>query len=633
MNGKNVSGYRVIERLGSEGTGVIYKAEDVKHGRHVALKLFPGNDGATARFRREASTASALNHPNIYTVYEIGEHEGTPFIARELLQGRTLEREIGRWPLPMNSLFDFAIQIADALDAAHLQGILHRYIKPASIFIAASRQVKVLDFWLAELAMPVRTANESAPTTEATQTDRETTGPGTAMGTVAYRSPEQVRGEDLDVRTDLFSFGLVLYEMATGEPAFLGSTTRLIVDAILNHEPTPPAELNANVPTELQRIIGKAIEKDRELRYQTASALRADLERVKNDRVSPAATSRSAVESKPVVRHRLIDRNSVVVLLADCLVIGLVFAYTKFNPPRMTVPSTKSAATIPTTPAEPTLDSRFFPAVSRTEARNPPVNSATSVPPAARVAARDGTSVALPAGDPVRVARAKSEANRELARLALPVNRLPSSTNVPGAYLLLARAYDQQGRTEDAMASYVELRRKFSSAPDAAEGTVSLADLILRTERPGSESVALLLFSEVIAEHPKSLWASRALARKAVIEERLQQRVVDPKLGTSVPEALISYRTLVDDYPTAEGQEIALDRLARMYEDLGRFDLAVQSLQTLATRFPKNEKDAAWRAAEIYERELRDPAKARELYAKVPRNSSHYRDAQRKLQG
>ena len=624
MNGKNVSHYRVIEELGAGETGVICKAEDVKHGRHVALKLLSENDGvASARLRHGASTASALNHPNICTVYEIGEYEGTPFIAMELLQGRTLDREIGRWPLPMNCLFDFAIQIADALDAAHLQGILHRDIKPGNMFITASRQVKVLDFWLAQLAMPVRTANESARTTEATQAGRETS---------RYWSPEQARGEDLDVRTDLFSFGLVLYEMATGEPAFLGSTTPLIVDAILNHEPTPPGELNVNVPNELQRIIGKAITKDRELRYQTASALRADLERVKNERASPAATSRSAVESKPAVRQGLIDRNSVYVLLADCLVIGLMLAYTKYNPPRWTGPSVKSAATNPTTLAEPTDDARLFPAVSGTESRNPPVKTATSVPSTARVAAPNGTGVTLPAGDPVRVARARLEANRELAGLALPVNRLPSSPNVPGAYLLLARSYDEQGRTEDAMASYVELRRKFSAAPEAAEGIVSLADLILRTGRAGSESVALLLFGEVITDHPKSLWAPRALARKAVIEERLQQRVVDPKLGTSVPEALISYRTLVEDYPASDGQEIALDRLASMYEDLGRFDLAGQSLQTLATRFPKNEKDAAWRAAEIYERELKDPAKARELYAKVPRNSPHYRDAQRKRQ-
>ena len=623
MNGKNVSHYRVIEKIGAGETGFIYKAEDVKHGRQVALKLLSGNDGVvSARFRRQANAASTLNHPNICTVYEIGTHEGTPFIAMELLQGRTLEREIGRWPLPVNCLFEFAIQIANALDAAHLQGILHRDIKPGNIFITVSRQVKILDFWLAERARPVRTANGSARTTEATQAGREAT---------SYWSPEQARGEDLDVRTDLFSFGLVLYEMATGERAFLGSTTPLIVDAILNHAPTAPVELNPNVPNELQRIIVKAIEKDRGLRYQTASALRADLERVKNDRASPAATTRSAVESNPVVRRRLIDRSSVVVLLADCLVIGLMLTYAKYNPPHWTGPFAKSVATNPTTPAEPTDDARFFPAVSGTEARNPPVNTATSVSSATGVAARNSTGGALPAADPVRVARARLEANRELARLARPANRLPSSPNLPGAYLSLARAYDRQGRTEDAMAFYVELRRKFSSAPEAAEGTVSLADQILRTERAGRESVALLLLSEVIAGHPKSLWAPRALARKAVIEERLQQRVVDPKLGTSVPEALISYRTLVDDYPAAEGQEIALDRLASMYQDLGRFDLAVQSLQTLANRFPKNEKDAAWRAAEIYERELKDPAKARELYAKVPPNSPHYRDAQRKL--
>src|SRR5688572_18441703 len=309
MVGQTVSHYRVIEELGSGGMGVIYKAEDLTLGRQVALKFLSLTDNlASARFLREARTASSLNHPNICTIYEIGEHEGAPFIAMELLQGQTLEREIAGRPLPMGTLLDLAIQIADALDAAHSQGILHRDIKPANLFVTTRGQIKVLDFGLAKLLVPERAPGGSEMATSATRAhDLLTTRPGTAMGTVAYMSPEQARGEDLDVRTDIFSFGLVLYEMATGERTFQGSTTALIFDAILNREPTPPVELNANVPNELQRIIGSAIEKDRDLRYQTIAAMRGDLEKVKSERATsqpsanPASGSRWAYESQPTV--------------------------------------------------------------------------------------------------------------------------------------------------------------------------------------------------------------------------------------------------------------------------------------------------------------------------------------------
>jgi len=237
--------------------------------------------------------------------------------------------------------------------------------------------------------------------------------------------------------------------------------------------------------------------------------------------------------------------------------------------------------------------------------------------------------------DTVRVARAKFDAklyDQAVSDLTTAMPRYPTSPSAPSAYLLLARSYDQQRRSEDAMAAYVELRSKFSTAPEAAEATVTLADLVLRSKRENRESEAIALLNEVLAQHPKSTWAPRALLQRAGLEERMKLRVNDPKLGTVVPAALVSYRALVETYPAAEGQNLALDRLSVMYEDLKRYDLAAESLQTFAERVPQSDKDPAWRAGEMYEKKLKDPAKARDAYAKVPPISSHYKDAQKKLQ-
>jgi serine/threonine protein kinase/tetratricopeptide (TPR) repeat protein len=680
MIGQTVSHHRVVELLGAGGMGVVYKAQDLKLSRMVALKFLSldriADSQALDRFQREARTASALSHPNICTIYEVDEHDGLQFIAMELLQGLPLDKKIGGRALPIDLVLELGIQIADALDAAHSSGILHRDIKPANIFITTRGQAKILDFGVAKLggshphAAPALDLSGAATRMR----DEFLTTKGVAVGTVAYMSPEQARGEVLDNRSDLFSFGVVLYEMVTGRQTFPGNTSAVIFDAILNREPIAPIDLNTEVPPDLERIIAKAIDKDRRLRYQSASEMRTDLQRLKRSRessriASPAFQAAGSGTRWPSASELTVPAAAVPASVppaagsgpsgiprwpmlvagggAICFVAAGVLYFQSLRSPqpgpshagtgqqasapasaRGDIPSTAPAQLAPRSPAP---SAPVAAAVTTADSKvSPP--QASSLPGPAVAPTTPAARTADVAADRLRIARSKFDAklyDQALADLKAIGTEHPDSPGAPAVHLLIAATYERQGRIDDALAAYVELRDRHRASSAAAEGTFAMGNLLLRSRRNDREAAARELFADIASSYPKSAFAPRALMAKASLEERARLRVADPLLKTSVPAALISYRTLVERHPAAESAEIALWELSEMYQDLKRFDLAVRALEQLASRFPANKREAQWRAAELY-RKIGDAGGAKAAYARVPQSSTHYRDAQKR---
>lgn len=704
--GQTLGHYRIVDQLGAGGMGVVYRAQDLQLGRQVALKVLPAassdNDEAIERFKREARTASALNHPNICTIYGFDEHEGQLYLAMELLDGEPLDRKLSGKPLELRLLLDIAVQVADALDAAHTEGILHRDVKPANIFITRRGPVKVLDFGLAKLSPEYRHSARQLDTKNETRLPEHFTSvTGTTVGTIAYMSPEQARGDEVDPRTDLFSFGVVLYEMATGRQSFPGQTTAVVFDGILNREPAAPSSLNPSVPGELDRIVSKALEKDRSMRYQTAADIGADLKRLRRDSGSrhinvallsshpdaatavlpsgrtavempsgsaPAVPAPSAAGSQgsavsPAVMQSGVTKPwafglgaGVVLVAAIAAGMGAYFA-SRSGAPEPAEPAQTAAAPVPppdapgapatdtTTAAPPPPPAAAVPAATKpvppsSAAVGKPAGSAPAPPrsgakPAAPAAAPAAVSREAEATQLLEIARAKVANNlndQALVDLRQVVVDYPGSRAGADASLLMADLHERAGRIDESMAALVEFESRYAGDRRIVDTKLRRAMMLGRSRQPRAQVQSRELLGEVARDFPGTPQAAAALNTKLKVEnDRRDLRELDPVLKVEVPAAMVTLRTMIEQFPDAPQSMPARNRLAAMLTSMDRHQEAAQALEDLGAHYPNNPMEVWFRLGEMYERRLNDPVKAKEAYAKVPQNSARYAEAQRRL--
>jgi serine/threonine protein kinase/outer membrane protein assembly factor BamD (BamD/ComL family) len=635
MTGRTVTHYRVGEKLGEGGSAVVYRAEDLALGREVVIKFFLCEGaGSVARFQHEARTISSLNHPNICTIYEIGEHEGRHFLAMELLDGQVLSRAIGERPLQTDRLIDLGTQIADALDAAHAEGIVHRDVKPANIFLTRTGRIKLLDFGVAVM-LPRRVDVTTARSLFSTG------------GTIPYMSPEQARLEDLDHRTDLFSLGIVLYEMATARRPFAGATASDLLSAIVNQLPTTPHALNPSIPLELDRIIGKALEKNPALRYQTASDLRADLQRLKRD------LDRANTQLRPAPNRSLFPKSLRLPLpvraaaaVGICAVVGSAWLAISAASTRSSAGADRSRDSargvdveLSKTVERPKIAmaaivDRPAAVVERTAA---PVRVKEESPSRASAPAAPSPTAPAPVEPPAvdQFLIARQQIDLKLYDQAIDgLRKVAQSGQRPRAIeasFLIASVHTMRGDASNAMSSYIEIASRFPEDPRAAEALFRLAEATLATRNRDKDQDARRSLNDLVQKYPQSAWAPRALVMRGDIEARQGGYQRDDVLGGSVPTAAITYREVADRYASSDAAAAALFKLARIYADAKRFDIAAATYQKAAASDADDRFDAWFAAGEIYEKRLKDSGNAKAAYARVPSSSPRFADAQKRI--